>query len=115
MAESIYSWIQDLACFFILASAVMHFIPENNYRKYVQFYMGLLLILVILSPVFQFTDLEEEIRGFVGEFQYARPQGEEWEKKAEDWAAFWEEDIEGEAIEGEVIEGEAVEGQEVVP
>ena len=30
MAESIYSWIQNLACFFILASAVMHFLPENS-------------------------------------------------------------------------------------
>ena len=37
MAESIYSWIQNLACFFILASAVMHFLPENSYKKYVQF------------------------------------------------------------------------------
>ena len=92
MAESIYSWIQNLACFFILASAVMHFLPENSYKKYVQFYMGLMLILVILSP------------GFVQEFQDTQTQREEWEKKAEDWEATWE-------GSGE----EAIKGQEVLP
>lgn len=104
MAESIYSWIQNLACFFILASAVMHFLPENSYKKYVQFYMGLLLILVILSPVFQFTGLEDKIQGFVQEFQDTQTQREEWEEKAEDWEATWE-------GSGE----EAIKGQEVTP
>ena len=104
MAESIYSWIQNLACFFILASAVMHFLPENSYKKYVQFYMGLLLILVILSPVFQFTGLEDKIQGVVREFQDIQTQREEWEKKAEDWEATWE-------ASGE----EAIKGQEVTP
>ena len=104
MAESIYSWIQNLACFFILASAVMHFLPENSYKKYVQFYMGLLLILVILSPVFQFTGLEDKIQGFVQEFQDTQTQREEWEKKAEDWEATWEGSRE-----------EAIKGQEVLP
>ena len=104
MAESIYSWIQNLACFFILASAVMHFLPENSYKKYVQFYMGLLLILVILSPVFQFTGLEDKIQGVVREFQDTQTQREEWEKKAEDWEATWE-------ASGE----EAIKGQEVIP
>ena len=104
MAESIYSWIQNLACFFILASAVMHFLPENSYKKYVQFYMGLLLILVILSPVFQFTGLEDKIQGVVREFQDIQTQREEWEKKAEDWEATWE-------ASGE----EAIKGQEVIP
>ena len=104
MAESIYSWIQNLACFFILASAVMHFLPENSYKKYVQFYMGLLLILVILSPVFQFTGLEDKIQGVVREFQDIQTQREEWEKKAEDWEATWK-------GSGE----EAIKGQEVIP
>lgn len=81
MAESIYSWIQNLACFFILASAVMHFLPENSYKKYVQFYMGLLLILVILSPVFQFTGLEDKIQGLYGNFRTSRPSGKNGRKR----------------------------------
>ena len=103
MAESIYSWIQNLACFFILASAVVHFLPENSYKKYVQFYMGLLLILVILSPAFQFTGLEEEIDSFVKEFQDSRTDREEWQKKAQDWEESWNEDNEGEVIEGQEV------------
>ena len=65
MTDGIYSWIQYVAGFFVLLSAFMNFLPDNSYKKYVQFYMGLLLILVILSPVFQFTGLQNEIYSFL--------------------------------------------------
>lgn len=103
MAESIYSWIQNLACFFILASAVMHFLPDNSYKKYVQFYMGLLLILVILSPVLQFTGLENKVQEFVKEFQDTQTDQEEWKKKAEDWEASWKTSGEEKRIEGQEV------------
>lgn len=104
MAEGIYSWMQNLACFFILASAVMHFLPENSYKKYVQFYMGLLVILVILSPVFHLTDLEDKFQGLVQEFQDTQTRREEWQERAEDWEDSWN-------SRGE----EAVRGREVMP
>ena len=65
--------------------------------------MGLLLILVILSPAFQFTGLEEEIDSFVKEFQDSRTDREEWQKKAQDWEESWNEDNEGEVIEGQEV------------
>lgn len=51
MTEGIYSWIQSLACYFVILSAVLNLLPDNSYKKYVQYYMGLLLILVLLSPL----------------------------------------------------------------
>lgn len=103
MAESIYAWIQDLACFFILFSAVMHFLPENSYKKYVQFYMGLLLILVILSPFFQMTGLEEKIHDFAEEFQDSPDEKEEWQKRAQEWEESWKEQGEGTVVKGQEV------------
>ena len=96
MTDGIYSWIQNVACFFILLTAVMNFLPDNSYKKYVQFYMGMLLILVILSPVFRFTGLENKVTSFVREFQDLESEKEEWRERAGQWEETW--NPEGEEI-----------------
>lgn len=59
MTEGIYSWIQSLACYFVILSAVLNLLPDNSYKKYVQYYMGLLLILVLLSPLLKLGGIQE--------------------------------------------------------
>ena len=92
MTDGIYSWIQNVACFFVLLSAVMNFLPDNSYKKYVQFYMGLLLILVILSPVFQFTGL-----------QALETEKEEWQERAGKWEETWNAEGEEEILKGQEV------------
>lgn len=43
-----------------MVTAVMHIIPGKDYRKYVRFFSGLILILLIFSPVMKLTGLKEE-------------------------------------------------------
>lgn len=52
MKEALYQWIKNLAVFYILLSAVLHLVPQGAYEKYVRFFMGLLLILLMSTPVF---------------------------------------------------------------
>ena len=61
MTETLYSWVESLVCYYILLSAVTNFLPDNSFKKYIQYYLGLLLILVMLSPVFQVTGIQKEI------------------------------------------------------
>ena len=96
MTDGIYSWIHNVAFFFILLTAVMNFLPDNIYKKYLQFYMGMLLILVILSPVFRFTGLENKVTSFVREFQALESEKEEWRERAGQWEETW--NPEGEEI-----------------
>ena len=103
MTDGIYSWIQNVACFFVLLSAVMNCLPDNSYKKYVQFYMGLLLILVILSPVFQFTGLENEIYSFFREFQALETEKEEWQERAGKWEETWNAEGEEEILKGQEV------------
>lgn len=84
MAESIYRWVQNIACYFIFLSAVMHFLPDNSYKKYIQYYMGLLLMLLLLSPLFQILNLEEQIQeAFESFYQQEEDLAGQWEKQAE--------------------------------
>ncbi|MGN0399427.1 MAG: stage III sporulation protein AF [Blautia sp.] len=84
MAESIYGWMQDIACYFIFLSAVMHFLPDNSYKKYIQYYMGLLLILLLLSPVLQILNLETKIQEEFDKFyQQEESSARQWQEQAE--------------------------------
>lgn len=101
--EKLYEWLQSLVCYFILLSAVMHMLPENSYKKYIQYYMGLLLILLLLAPLLRVADLQERIDESVQEFQTWEENAEEWKQKAQ----------EGEERRKSYIR--MVEGEEVVP
>lgn len=51
MKEAIYSWIKCLAIFYILLTMLLHLVPTEKYQRYVRFFMGLLLIVMLLTPV----------------------------------------------------------------
>ena len=113
MTQEIYAWIRNLACFFVIFSGILHLLPDNSYKRYLQYYMGLLLILVLLSPVLRISGIQNKVEVYVKEFY------EELEKEREQWeeeAKAWEEKIyQGEEVKipeksfkGEAVEGEAV-------
>lgn len=52
MKEELYLWIRNLAVFYIFFTAVLNLIPDQKYEKYVRFFMGLLLIFMMSTPIF---------------------------------------------------------------
>lgn len=51
MRAEFYQWIQNLAVFYILLSSFLNLVPNGKYEKYIRFFMGLLLIFMMCSPV----------------------------------------------------------------
>lgn len=71
-----YEWLQEIAVFFILMTAVLNILPEAKYRRYVQFFLGLVMLAVLSRPILALGNLngilevtlekltlEEEVRG----------------------------------------------------
>ena len=60
MKEAIYNWLEQLACYLILVTAVLHALPDSGYKKYIRFFTGLILVLLLASPVLQLfqTDVD---------------------------------------------------------
>ena len=52
MKEELYQWVKNIAVFYILLSAAIHLVPDGKYEKYVRFFMGLLLLFMMSTPVF---------------------------------------------------------------
>lgn len=61
MKEELYEWIKDLAVFYILFTAILHLVPDGRYEKYIRFFMGLLLIVMMSTPVFSILGKGQEL------------------------------------------------------
>lgn len=80
MQEQLYQWMKNLVFFYVIFQAILQLLPEKKYEKYVRFYMGLLLILLMISPVFLLVGKSEELWEDFGEFY-----------KKEEWNRLWQE------------------------
>lgn len=65
MTEMIYGWMKNLAFFFIFMTAVLNCLPDNRYRKYVRFFLGMLVIIVLARPLTEFLHLDETLEDVV--------------------------------------------------
>lgn len=70
MLQQLYGWIQNIAVYLIVAAAVMHAIPGKDYGKYVRFFSGLVLILLLFTPVLNLTGMVERFREIYQSTQY---------------------------------------------
>lgn len=52
--DAVFGWVKNLVFFYILMTAVLHVLPKNSYQKYVRFFGGLLLVVLLLTPVLEF-------------------------------------------------------------
>ena len=67
MLKELYQWLQDLAVYLILVSAVLQALPQESYQKYVRFFAGLVLIVLLMTPLLKLTDMEYDFAGWVEE------------------------------------------------
>ena len=51
MIAFIYDWMENIAFYLVILVAVMQMIPQNSYRKYIRFFAGLILILMLTQPI----------------------------------------------------------------
>ena len=60
MLEQLYEWIRSIAYFMVFSAVLTHVIPGQAYRKYIRFFTGLLLVLLLLHPVMEMLGMGEE-------------------------------------------------------
>lgn len=76
MFEYLYEWTQNIAFYLILTTAVFHALPATSYKKYIRFFTGMILILMIMTPVFRLMGKESQVTNFY--------KSREYEKKIEE-------------------------------
>ncbi len=89
MLDYIYEWIQNIAFYLVLVTAVVHMMPDSDYKKYIRFFTGLVLILLILTPIlkifrmddwitdiYKSEDYKEQIKKMETSAEYLKDKGE---------------------------------------
>jgi len=56
--DGILQWVKSIAFFLILSGLVYQMLPDSRFKKYVRFFMGLVLTLMVLSPLLNLWNLE---------------------------------------------------------
>ena len=51
MVSVIYGWVKNLVCFYIFLTVILRLLPQSHYQKYVRFFSGMLLMILVFSPV----------------------------------------------------------------
>ena len=54
MVQECYDWVWKLTGYLIFMTAVLQLVPGEKDRKYIHFFTGLVLIILIASPVIKF-------------------------------------------------------------
>lgn len=91
MSEQICLWVQRMACYFIFQSAFLQFLPKGSYRKYIQFYMGLLFLWLLIMTGSDFLGAKGtwlKTPDFEAEEQ-SQKEWEQWAKEVEN--RYWQE------------------------
>ena len=59
MIAYIYDWMENIAFYLVILVAIMQMIPQNSYQKYLRFFAGMILILMLAGPILRIFDMTE--------------------------------------------------------
>lgn len=54
-------WIKNIAFYLILITAVINALPDNHFKKYIKFFTGIVLILLLISPISRLLNIENNL------------------------------------------------------
>lgn len=59
MIAFIYEWMENIAFYLVILVAIMQMIPQNSYQKYIRFFAGMILILMLTGPLLKIFGMTE--------------------------------------------------------
>ena len=72
----LYGWIMNAAFYLVIFTAVLHVLPGEQYQKYVRFFTGLVIVVLLFSPLFKLLGIEHLFQGFRENAEYRQLQKE---------------------------------------
>lgn len=78
MFEGIYEWLKDLAYYVILVTALFHMIPGEVWGKYIRFFTGLVMVVLLLSPILQLFQEQDPLQ-IMERYEQGMKDWESWE------------------------------------
>lgn len=69
--DVIYTWIKNIIIYMILNTIIMNLLGNSSYKKYVSIVSGMILVLIVISPLMNVMDLEDNLDYFIQSNEFA--------------------------------------------
>ena len=63
--EEIYSWIRNIVIYLLINTIIMNLLGNKSYKIYVSIVSGMILVLIVISPLIKLMKLEENLDYFL--------------------------------------------------
>ncbi|MBQ8559687.1 MAG: stage III sporulation protein AF [Tyzzerella sp.] len=70
MLTYLYEWIENIAFYMVIITVAMQMIPNDSYKKYIRFFTGLILIIMLAGPIMKIFGVEQELQEFYKSAEY---------------------------------------------
>lgn len=60
--EQLLGYIKNIGFFLILMSVVCNVLPDNSYKKYCRLFCGLVLVVLVINPFYEFLNYDGDIK-----------------------------------------------------
>lgn len=57
--EGLFAWIRNIVCYICFFNVFMHVLPGKGFQKYVRYFGSLILVVIVLNPLGDLTNLTE--------------------------------------------------------
>lgn len=103
--DVIFDWVKPIIYFSIFLTVLLQFLPNEKYKKYIHFFAGLLMIVLVMRPVLNLFG-EEDFSKKVFSESFYQEQSEEIDLNLEDLenaaSSYYEELIEENSVEDKI-------------
>ena len=59
--DAIYNWIKNIVFFLVLITIINNLVESTSFKKYINLISGMILIILVVSPIFNIFDINEKI------------------------------------------------------
>lgn len=63
--NEIYSWVKNVIIFLVLSTIVNNLLGKSTYKKYVNLISGIILVLLVISPLFKLFKLDNSLEYYM--------------------------------------------------
>ena len=68
--EVLYRWVQNIICYMIFTAVVLNLLSSSRYEKYLHFFAGIVLILLVIQPLTGGLRLDERLAYLFESFSF---------------------------------------------
>lgn len=70
MFTYIYDWLKNLSVYILLITMVVNVLPNEEYKKYIRFFCGLILIMILVMPILQIGNMKSDFEEIFHSIEY---------------------------------------------